>query len=859
MVQEPPDRTQPIHVEDEMRASYLDYAMSVIVSRALPDARDGLKPVQRRILFGMQELGVTATGGYKKAARMVGDVMGKFHPHGDSAIYDALVRMAQDFSMRYPLVSGQGNFGSIDGDPPAAMRYTEARLAPIAMELLAEIDRNTVDFYPNFDDSLTQPWVLPARLPNLLLNGSSGIAVGMATNIPPHNLNEICDAVVMVLENPECTVDDLLTIVQGPDFPTAAMIFNRSEVRDAYINGRGRVTMQARMEVEEAARSGRSQIVVTELPYQVNKATLLERIADLVRTKKIEGISDLRDESDRHGIRMVIELSRGATYAAVKNQLLKHTALRSSFAVNMLALVDGQPETLSLKRALEVFIGHRREVIRRRSEFDRDKARERAHILEGLLKALDALDLVIKTIRESASAEAAKAALMALPVVLPARLIEAHPIAAEGAVPGLSDRQAQAVLDMQLRRLAQLESSRILEEYGELMVFIAYLVDLLAHPEKIDALIKDDCADLKTKFGDARRTQVFHGAVDDIADEDLIGHQQVVVTVSDRGYTKRVPLDVYRRQARGGRGKRGQTVREEDFIRHLLVCDTHDQLLMFTAGGKVYALKSYEVLEASREARGTPVANVVDIAPDDRVTAVVAVADFTRDSMVLATERGEVKRTPLAEFESVRRNGLIAMRLEDGDRLVEARPARETSDAILVSSDGQAIRFTVGSLRVASRTSGGVRGMTLRGDAVVIAMAVDEDGDDLLVVSERGQGKRTPIEEYPRKGRGGQGVQTFRVTPKTGAISVARMVSAAHELVLVSEQGIVLRTSASSISQQGRATQGVQVMRVAGDTDRVSAVARVDIAEGIVEGDDAVDTEVVVDGADNAPAAPAGA
>jgi len=841
MVQEPPDRTQPVRVEEEMRTAYLDYAMSVIVSRALPDARDGLKPVQRRILFGMQELGVTPTGGYKKAARMVGEVMGKFHPHGDSAIYDALVRMAQDFSMRYPLITGQGNFGSIDGDPPAAMRYTEARLAPIAMELLAEIDRNTVDFYPNFDDSLTQPWVLPARLPNLLLNGSSGIAVGMATNIPPHNLNEICDAVTMVIDNPEATVDDLLTVVQGPDFPTAAMIFNRAEVRDAYINGRGRVTMQARMEVEEAARSGRSQIVVTELPYQVNKATLLERIAELVRQKKVEGISDLRDESDRHGIRVVIELSRGATYAAVKNQLLKHTALRSTFAVNMLALVNGQPETLSLKRAIEVFVDHRREVIRRRSEFDLEKARERAHILEGLLKALDALDLVIRTIRESASADAAKAALMALPVTLPARLLERFPQAAEGATPGLTDRQAQAVLDMQLRRLAQLESQKILDEYAELMDFIAYLVDLLAHPEKIDALIKEDCADLKTKYGDARRTQVFHGAVDDIAEEDLVGHQQVVVTVSERGYTKRVPLDVYRRQARGGRGKRGQTVREEDFIRHLLVCDTHDQLLLFTAGGRVYALKAYEVPEASREARGIPVANVVDVAPDDRVTAVVAVADFKRDSMVLATERGEVKRTPLAEFESVRRNGLIAMRLEDGDRLVEARPARETSDAILVSSDGQAIRFTVGSLRVASRMSGGVRGMTLREDAVVIAMAVDEDGEDLLVVSERGQGKRTPIDEYPRKGRGGQGVQTFRVTPKTGTLAVARMVSAAQELVLVSEQGIVLRTSAGSISQQGRATQGVQVMRLAADDDRVASVARVDLAEGTDEGGEAAE------------------
>ncbi|MEI6136042.1 MAG: DNA gyrase subunit A [Chloroflexota bacterium] len=822
MVQDTPESgVQAVRVEDEMRNSYLDYAMSVIVSRALPDARDGLKPVQRRILFGMQELGVGPTSGFKKAARMVGDVMGKFHPHGDASIYDALVRMAQDFNMRYPLVAGQGNFGSIDGDPPAAMRYTEARLAAIAGEMLADIDRNTVDFQANFDDSMEEPLVLPSRLPNLLLNGSTGIAVGMATNIPPHNLNELCDAVALLIDRPESDLDDLMEIVKGPDFPTGAMIFDHAEIRNAYATGRGRVTMQARMELEES-RNGRYQIVVTELPFQVNKANLLERIADMVRDKRIDGISDLRDESDRHGIRMVIELSRGATYASVRNQLYKHSALRSNFAVNMLALVDNQPVTLSLKEALVVFIDHRRVVIRRRSEFDLQKAQARAHILEGLLKAIEFLDAVIYIIRHSASADAAKTALMSETPVEAGLLNVAL---------GLSDLQAQAVLDMQLRRLALLESDRIRTEHGELMEFIRYLEDLLAHPEKIDALIKDDCTDLKTKYGDARRTQVFPGAVEDISDEDLVAHAQVVVTVSDRGYIKRVPLTEYRVQRRGGRGVMGQTIREEDAVRHLQVCDTHDTLLLFTAQGKVYSVRGFEVPEGSRQARGIPVVNLVEMAQEDRVTAVVVVQDFTKDSMILATEQGIVKRTPLDQFESVRKAGLIAMRLDDGDGLVEARPAREANDAVIVSSDGQAMRFNVGDLRVASRASGGVRGIKLRGNAKVIAMVIDEDGEDLLVVSERGVGKRTPIEEYPSKGRGGNGVLTFRVTSRSGPLTVARAVSADHELVVVSKNGIVMRTSAGSISQQGRGTQGVQVMNV-DDDDMVASVARVDLAEG---------------------------
>ena len=791
-----------------MRDSYLDYAMSVIVSRALPDARDGLKPVQRRILFGAQELGVGPTSAFKKAARLVGEVMGKFHPHGDSAIYEAMVRMAQDFSMRYPLIAGQGNFGSVDGDPPAAMRYTEARLAPIAVELLNDIDRNTVNFQPNFDDSINEPVVLPSRIPNLLLNGASGIAVGMATNIPPHNLNEICDAVAMVLANPECTVDDLMTVVQGPDFPTAASIYNRDEIRQAFATGRGRIVMRARMEVEET-RQGRHQIVVTELPYQVNKALLIEKIADLVRSKRLDGISDLRDESDRHGMRMVIELQRTAQFRTVQAQLFKHTALQSTFAVNMLALVNNQPRTLTLKEAIEAFIDHRREVIRRRSEFDLEKARDRAHVLEGLLKALDHLDAIIAAIRAAASADAAKQALQQAPFEL-------------------SERQSQAVLDMQLRRLAQLEANQIRAEHAELMERIAYLVDLLEHPEKVDELIKSDCLELKEKYGDARRTRVYPQAADDINEEDLVPHQAIVVTISERGYTKRVPLDTYRSQGRGGRGVTGMTTREEDAVRHLLVCDTHDSLLLFTASGKVYSLKGHEAPEASRQARGIPIVNLVDIEPADRVTTIVVVSDFARDSMVLATATGEVKRTPLDQFESVRRAGLIAMNLEAGDELVAARAARDGDDVILVSSNGQAIRFNVGTLRVASRASGGVRGVKLTDGGRVIAMVVTSDGDDLLVVSERGIGKRTPMGEYPQHGRGGQGVITFRVTDRSGPLAVARALTEAHEIMFVSRAGVVLRTRADLISQQGRATQGVSVMAVE-DGDALASIALIDM------------------------------
>ena len=802
------DRVRDTRIEDEMRESYLDYAMSVIVSRALPDVRDGLKPVQRRILFGAQEMGMSPNSAFKKSARLIGDVMGKFHPHGDSAIYDAMVRLGQDFSLRYPLITPQGNFGSVDGDPPAQMRYTEARLAPIATELLADIDRDTVDFQPNFDDSMTEPVVLPSRIPNLLINGARGIAVGMATNIPPHNLREICDAIALVIDQPDCTVDDLMELVHGPDFPTAARIYDREQIRQAFATGRGKITMRARIDREQAD-SGRERLIVYELPYQVNKATLLERIADLVRSKRIEGISDLRDESDRQGMRMVIELGRGATYQAVRANLYRHTALQSTFAVNMLALIDGQPRVITLKEALEAFIEHRRVVIRRRSEFDLEKARERAHILEGLLTALGDLDRVIAAIRRARSADAAKNALMRAPF-------------------RLSDRQAQAVLDMQLRRLARLEREQIESEHAELTERIAYLEDLLANPEKIDGLIKEDCVELKERYGDDRRTEVFEQPVGDISDEDLVAHQEIVVTISERGYMKRVPLETYRTQGRGGRGVTGMATREEDAVRHMIVCDTHDSVLLFTDTGKVYSLRGYEVPEASRQARGVPVVNLVELEASDRVTAVVVVHDFARDSMVLATARGEVKRTPLTQFASVRRAGLIAMRVDRGDQLIAARAARDEDDVLLVSTAGQAIRFNVGTLRVASRASGGVRGMRLRDDARVIALVVASDGEDLLVVTRQGHGKRTPMEQYPRKGRGGRGMLTFRVSDRTGPLAVARPVRADQELILVSREGIVMRTRADLISQQGRSTQGVAVMSI-GDDDALASIAQIDM------------------------------
>jgi len=803
-------RVRTVHIEEEMRASYLDYAMSVIVSRALPDVRDGLKPVQRRILYAISELGLRPGSQYKKSARIVGEVLGKFHPHGDAPVYEAMVRMAQDFSLRYPLVDGQGNFGSVDNDPPAAMRYTEARLASIAEELLADIDRDTVDFTPNFDGSLNEPVVLPARLPNLLVNGASGIAVGMATNIPPHNLGEVCDAICLLIDNPDASSDDLSEIIRGPDFPTGGIIFGRQSIKSAHAEGRGRIIVRARARIEEMTRGGRQQIVVSELPYQVNKAALIEKIADLVKERRLEGVSDLRDESDRHGMRVVIELGRAGQARPLLNALYKHTAMQSTFAVNMLALVDGQPRTIRLKAVLEHYIDFRREVIRRRAQFDLEKAREREHILQGYLMALQHLDEVIRTIRSAQSAEQAKERLMRAPF-------------------RLSERQAQAVLDMQLRRLARLERQKIEDEFTEIIQRISYLEDLLANPRKIDFLIKEDAQELKKKYGDERRTRVVEQEVESFSEEDLIPHQEVVVALSNRGYIKRMPLETYRLQRRGGRGITGMQTREADAVSRLLVADTHDSLLFFTDRGRVFQLRTHEIPDTSRQARGIPLINLIDIEQGELITAVVAARSMDRDFLVLATKQGEVKKTALSEFESVRRSGLIAMDLESGDELVVARLAAEGDNIVLITSDGRAVRFAVDELRSASRASGGVRGIRLGRGAHLVSMEVVKPGEQLLTVTANGYGKRTPVEEYPRHSRGGQGVVTHQVTDKTGPVAIARMVNAMQELIVISAEGIVLRTRLDSIAQVGRGSQGVQVMRMS-PGDRVASIATIDMA-----------------------------
>jgi DNA gyrase subunit A len=805
-----PGIIRPIRIEEEMRASYVDYAMSVNVSRAIPDVRDGLKPVQRRILYSMDELGLAAGNPYKKSATVVGDVMGKYHPHGDTPIYDTLVRLAQDFAMRYVLIQGQGNFGSIDNDPPAAMRYTEARLSQIASELLADIDRNTVDFTPTFDDSRREPSVLPTRVPNLLINGASGIGVSLATNIPPHNLGEVCDAVAALIDQPELTTDDLTNIIKGPDFPTGGIIFGRQAIKQAYSDGRGRIVVRARAHVEES-RTGRAQIIVTEQPVQVNKAAMVARIAELVKQRKIEGISDLRDESDRHGMRVVIELGRGGQARQVLNALYKHTSMQTTFAVNMLALVDLEPRTIRLKTALDHYIDFRREVIRRRSEFDLEKARDRAHILEGLLKAIGQLNAIIRTIRESASAEEARNRLQERPF-------------------NFSERQAQAILDMQLRRLAALERQRLEEEYAELIQQINYLEDLLANPRKIDFLIKEEAQEMKQKYGDERRTQIVDQEVEDFSEEDLIPHQEIVVTLTNRGYIKRLPLETYRVQRRGGRGITGAPVREADAVRRLLVADTHDSALFFTDRGRVFQLRAHDVPDSSRQARGLPLVNLIEIDTTELVTAVVATQSFDSDFMLLATKRGEIKKTPLSEFESVRRAGLIAMGLEQGDELVFARLARDDDEVVMVSSQGKAIRFAVSELRSASRASGGVRGMRIGADDEVVALEVVESSSMLLTISETGLGKRTDFSEYPRHARGGQGVLTHNVTVRTGRVVAARAVKDDDELMVISTSGIVIRTSVGTISKVGRSTQGVQVMHPpAGDS--VASVAVIDLSK----------------------------
>lgn len=798
---------QPVRIEEEMRTSYLSYAMSVIVSRALPDVRDGLKPVQRRILYAMQELGLRPGTAHKKCARIVGEVLGKYHPHGDASVYEALVRMAQDFSLRYPLVDGQGNFGSIDDDPPAAMRYTEARLASIADELLTDIDLNTVDFSVNFDGSMNEPTVLPGLLPNMLVNGASGIAVGMATNIPPHNLAEICDAVTHLIDHPDAVVEELMERVPGPDFPTGGIIQGRSGIVNAYTTGQGRVVMQAKSDVEEL-RGGREQIVITELPFQVNKAALVQKIANLVREKKMEGISDIRDESDRKGLRVVVELKRDADAEIVLNNLYIHTPLRSSFNVMLLALVDNQPEILSLRRALQLYIAHRRVVITRRSEHQLKVAQERAHILEGLRLALERLDEVITIIRGSSDAGVARQ-----------NLVETL---------SLTEVQAQAILDMQLRRLAALERRRLEEEYTGLLKTIGGLEALLADPDKVLAVVRDDAQKLKKRFEDPRRTEILEDELTDLNPEDRVQPGDVVITLSQRGYIKRIMAETYRNQHRGGKGVRGMTTRDDDALQALAVADTRDTLLFFTSKGRAYPRRCFEISkDTSRTTRGTPLVNLVPLSQGERVNALVAVKDLSGDGvLVLATRLGEVKVLKLGALSNVRNGGLIVMDLEPGDDLVSVQLAGQDDEVMMVTEGGQGIRFRLDEVPRRSRTAGGVRGIRLSKGDVLVSMEIVRPHDTLLVVSRQGYGKLVNISRFRAQGRGGMGTRAFRTSAKTGTVAGARVVNegGCEEVMLVSSDCQVFRTSLVEISRQGRDARGI-ILWKPDDGDEVASIA----------------------------------
>src|SRR5437899_3495908 len=795
---------KPVSIVDEMTGAYLDYSMSVIVSRALPDVRDGLKPVHRRILYAMHQMGLQSTKQFRKCAGTVGEVLKSYHPHGDVAVYDSLVRMAQPWSMRYPLVLGQGNFGSQDDDPPAAMRYTEAKMAAIADELLRDIDKNTIDFIPNYDNQTREPTVLPARLPNLLLNGSTGIAVGMATNIPPHNLNEVCDGVIYLVDHPDATTEELSRIVRGPDFPTGGIIQGREGIRNTYANGRGRIVVRARTHFE--TERGRMSIIVTELPYQINKADLVRKIAELARDRKIECISEVRDESDRKGMRMVIELKRDANPDSVLNSLFKYTAMQSAFNTNMLALVEQQPRTLTLKAFLQHYINHREIVITRRTRYELAKAEARKHILEGLKIALDNLDTVINTIRQS---QAADDALVNLRRQF-----------------NFSEEQGKAILDMRLARLAALERSKIEEELKDVLKNIDYYHLLLSDIQEIRKIIKHDLRELKEKYGDPRRTDLGEAEAGEFKDEDLNSNEEVVVTLTEKGYIKRLPSSTYRAQRRGGRGITGMATREDDTVRQLLVAHSHDGLLFFTDRGRVFQLKTYELPDVSRTAKGEHLINLISIEQRERVTAIVQVPKgVSRDFMIVATKKGEVKKTAMDEFEVVRRSGLIAMDLEEDDELIGAKLAHADDDVLLITAHGKAIRFTVEELRSASRTSGGVRGIRLAGGDTVVSLNLAPKGGELLVVTEHGFGKRTPIEDYPRHSRGGGGVITSKVTEKTGSVATARIITEKdNDLMIISAGGVVIRTDVSTIHVAGRATQGVRLMNL-GEGDCVVAVA----------------------------------
>jgi len=807
----PADVIRQVDIEHEMRVAYLDYAMSVIVARALPDARDGLKPVQRRILYSMHDMGIRPNQPYKKSARIVGDCLGKYHPHGDSAVYDAMARLAQNFSMRYMLVDGQGNFGSIDGDAPAAMRYTEARLSPISMEILNDIEKDTIDWTDNFDGSLKEPLVLPTKLPNLLVNGSSGIAVGMATNIPPHNLGEVVDALLYLLDHwdkqDDITVEQLMKFIQGPDFPTGGLILGRDSIIQAYGTGRGQIVMRAVANIEEM-KGSRYRIVITEIPYQVNKTTLLERIADLVRDGKLEEISDLRDESDKRGMSIIIELKRGAQPHKALNRLYKYTPLQSTFGTQLLALVQGEPRWLTLKRLLLIFLEHRLDVIVRRANFDLAKAKARAHILEGLLIALDHLDEVVKTIRQAPNAEEARVQLIAKFK--------------------FTDIQAQAILDMQLRRLTALERQKIIDEHRELLKLIADLEELLASPVRQRALIKDELKAIRKAYADPRRTRILAESISSFDEEDVVHEEKVIIPVTQKGYIKRVPAETYRAQGRGGRGVTGMTTRDEDAVIYMFTASTLETLLFFTDKGKVYQEKVYQIPAADRTAKGSPIAGIVGLAPDERVTAVMTVRDFEQAGyLTMLTRLGQIKRVELKEFSSVRNNGLIAIKLDPGDELTWVRQTEGSQDLIVMSEHGQAIRFKEADVRPMGRSAGGVTAMKLDEGDRIASFNVVEPGGDLFIVTQLGYGRRTPLDEFSVQGRSGKGVKGFPVTKKTGIVTSARVVKSVDQLLMVSQNGIVLRTKVSDVPQMGRYSQGVRLMAL-GENDRVASVARME-------------------------------
>ena len=815
-------------ITGEVKRAYLDYAMSVIVSRALPDVRDGLKPVHRRILFALHELNLTHSAKYAKSAKIVGEVMGKYHPHGDMPIYDALVRLAQDFSMRYPLIDGQGNYGSMDGDPPAAMRYTEARLAAITGEMLTDLDKETVDLLPNFDATLQEPVFLPAKLPNLLLMGSEGIAVGMATKIPPHNLGELIDAITFMIGKTKTTIgknfsltsnvtiDELLEFIKGPDFPTAGAIYDFNEIKNVYMTGRGKVIIRGKAEIEEIGQ-GKSAIIITELPYQVNKALMVARIAELAREKKIEGISDLRDESDRHGIRVVVELKRDTSPKKVLNNLFKHTSLQTSFPANVVALVNGTPQTLNLKTILEEYLKHRYHVVTKRSEFELRQAKARLHILEGLKIAVDHIDAVIKTIRESKTQEDAKQ-----------NLIKRFK---------LSDIQATAILDMQLRRLAALERQKIEDELIMVKEAIAYLEDLLSHPEKILSVIKEELKVLKEKFADPRRTKVYKSKVGEFSEEDLIPNESTVITITDTGYIKRQSLNSFRVQHRGGKGVRGMTTKEEDGILNIRYAQTHDNILFFTNKGKVYQLRAFEIAESSRTSKGTAIVNLINVEQEEKVESFINYKtgkpsdEFPYKYVFLTTQKGTVKKTALTQFENIRRNGIIAIKLDKGDELAWSNLTEGDNDVILTTKEGKAIRFSEKSVRPLGRATSGVRGIRLKEQDQVIGMDVIKKRDkaDLLTVMENGLGKKSSVDQFRGQSRGGQGVKVAKVTPKTGKVAFAQVIPPNYKnIIITSKRGQVVNLELSSVPRHSRNTQGVKLMRFSNPTDRVTSATCVE-------------------------------